>query len=106
MNARDALKNYTRFMIKTYGANYVEHWSTDDRETFDILARKARAEMDAPTPKNWESSAYLRRVLGIRSEHKLNVSARESAWTEHVTKHGNGVSGVLRRAYNSYGNPI
>lgn len=107
MNARTALQNYARTMTKLYGSDFMEHMSTDDRETFDILARRARVEMDKPSPKNWERSAYLRRVLGIRTEPKKTYAAdRFDAWTKHVTEHGNGISGVLRRSYDSYGNPI
>lgn len=107
MDARTALKKYADTMIKLYGANYVEHWTMDDRETFDILARKARAEMDKPIPKNWERSAYLRRVLGVRDDvKKVNTADRMAAWTEHVAKYGNGVSGTLRRTKDSFGNWI
>ena len=37
MDARTALKNYTNAMTREYGPCYWEHWTEDDRETFEIL---------------------------------------------------------------------
>lgn len=42
MGAREALKNYHATMVRMYGENYTDHWTEDDKTTFEILARRAR----------------------------------------------------------------
>jgi hypothetical protein len=109
MNARLALKRYNDTMVKLYGVNYTERWTEDDRETFEILARNAAAEIkaaDGIVEPNWKRSAHLRRVLGIRTDVKVDAAARKAAWHDHVTQYGNGVSGLFRRTRDQYDNIV
>lgn len=75
MDARTALKNYTTAMVREYGPNYWEHWTEDDQETFEILARKATVVRPDDTP-------FLRKFKG----HKIDAVAktpaeRKQAWS-------------------------
>lgn len=95
MNARTALKNYTSMMVKTYGDNYWEHWTEDDKETFNILSARVRPEITPVDPNN--RSNFMSRFLGIRVGGVERPADRKEAWTEAARTAGVGskIKGTL-----------
>lgn len=95
MDARTALKNYTRMMIKTYGDDYWEYWTEDDKETFNILAARVRPEI-TPIDKDKRSN-FTRRFLGMRVGGVERPAERKEAWTEaaRTANEKSRIKGVL-----------
>lgn len=95
MDARTALKNYTNVMIKTYGANYWESWTEDDKETFNILARRVRPEITSNNPEN--RSNFMRRFLGIRVGGVDKPTERKEEWKKaaETAASGSRIKGKL-----------
>lgn len=95
MDARTALKNYTTIMIKTYGAEYWEHWTEDDKETFNILARRVRPEITENRKE--DRSVFMRRFLGIRVGGVERATERKEAWKEAASAAASGsrITGIL-----------
>lgn len=96
MDDRTALKNYDATMIKTYGVNYVEHWTDDDRETFEILARKARKVTDTRQRAINPDTSFLRVFMaGKRDPEYVTEQEKVKAWNALVKRAGTGVKGKL-----------
>lgn len=95
MDARTALKNYTTMMIKTYGAEYWEHWTEDDKETFNILAARVRPEI-TPNDKDKRSN-FMKRFLGIRVGGVERAPERKEAWdaAARTAAPGSKIKGTL-----------
>lgn len=96
MDARTALKKYNETMIKTYGFDYTEHWSPDDKATFEILASNARKEVANRQRSIRPNTSFLRVFMaGKRDPEYANEQAKILAWNELVAKSGTGVVGKL-----------
>lgn len=94
ISARDALKNFNNYMIKMYGANYVEHWTTEDRKTFEILARRARKAQMAQHNAGREDTSFLRVMMnGKRDPEYASEQAKIEAW--NALRDHNGTTGVV-----------
>lgn len=103
MNARDALKNYHNRMVAQYGPDYVEHWSQDDKETFEILARRARKAMRSQTG----GTSFLKVFMsGKREPQYTTWQDRQAAWKAFTDRHGKpGYRGKLSPEKNLYAGP-
>lgn len=102
MDARTALKNYTRTMVKTYGPNYWENWTEDDRETFNTLVARARKVVAIRLIAQNDNTPFLSRLRGHKVAGITDHKERAAAWQAHEDKHGTGIQGTLSPIRNPY----
>lgn len=101
MKASEALKNFHAYMIKTYGEKYTDHWTRDDRETYEILASKVRIEM--LSPESAGRSSFLNVFMtGKREPEYTRPADRRAAWERLVARAGTQVVGKLSKP-DTYG---
>lgn len=97
MDARTALKNYTTTMVNTYGPDYWEHWTEDDRETFNILASRARRFNDNRQRAINPDTPFLRLMMGNKRDPEYATEQQKiKAWKALTARAGSGVVGKLR----------
>lgn len=103
MNARQALINFHNHMVKTYGENYRDVWTEDDKITSETLERNASKAVTIRLISTKADTPIIRRIRGHQPE-PLAVSAqeRQEAWQALANKHGSGIIGKLSPIRNPY----
>lgn len=103
MDARTALKNYATRMRTLYGPDFMDHLSEDDRETFEILSRRARKAISVRLIATTPETGIIRQIKGHRPEGVIDPASRAQAWKDHEKKYGKvGYTGRLSPARNIY----
>lgn len=96
MDDRTALKNYTGTLVKTYGPNYWEHWTEDDKETFNILSSRANNAMRARQRAINPDTQIRRTILGVKRDPEYaNEQQKIKMWNALKERAGSGIVGTL-----------